>query len=170
MRKILNTSHLMGIYYALFWSIASYGVIVWGGAYASNIKILEDIHKRILKIIFRKNITYPSELIFSENNILTLRKAFLIKSLLHNYLQLKNIYINKITANKRVLYLQPPITNNNNGFARQNHYYLSFKIFNLLPDQLKLKPMKIIQTSKILINWIMSIPNHAITNLLSTAY
>ena len=163
LRKIMNTDHLMGIYYTLFWSIVTYGIIVWGGAYASNLNMLHDIHKRILKIIYRKNIRYPSALIFLENNIPSLRKTFLEKALLHNFPHLQNLYLQKKQLQKRILNLQPPITKKQ--IARQNHNYISFKIFNLLTDQLKLNSVKSIKTNKTIRNWIIRLPNHTINNL-----
>lgn len=46
MKSSLITSHLLSIYYALFWSAATYGIIAWGGTCAKSINPLTCIQKK----------------------------------------------------------------------------------------------------------------------------
>ena len=50
-KNIIETKTLMIMYYALFHSILNYGIIAWGGAYSNNVNLVENIQKKILKII-----------------------------------------------------------------------------------------------------------------------
>ena len=60
-RKMLNITQMYMIYLALFWSTVTYGIIVWSSTCDTNLKILHDIHKKVLKIIHDKSFYYPSE-------------------------------------------------------------------------------------------------------------
>ena len=60
----------------LFWSIATYGIITWGGAYDNTLKPLEDIRGRILKIIFFGKTTDSTELLFKDHNLMSITKLF----------------------------------------------------------------------------------------------
>lgn len=135
-RNMFSEKQLIMIYYALFWSIATYGIIIWGGAYDRNIKPLEDIQKRILKLIYNKSKTYSSDLLFKENKIISIRKYFLLKSVLSNFNTLRSIFLNHTINNKRCTLLVPPIVNKEIG--RQHHKYISYKIYNLLNHDLKI--------------------------------
>ena len=128
LRNLLSTKHLLIIYYALFWSTATYGMIAWGGVYDSNIKNLKNIHKRIVKIIFKKNYLYPSNQLFVENKIISLQKFYIEKSIKRNFENLQKTYFTNVLLNKRQPNLTLPKTNKN--IAKRNHYYLSLKIFN----------------------------------------
>lgn len=100
LRSILNTKQLMSIYYALFWSIATYGIVAWGGAYDNNMKALIDIQKRIIKIIYNKSKLFSSEIIFRENKIISVKKFYIEKALLTNFESMYNDY-KTISATKR---------------------------------------------------------------------
>lgn len=66
--KVLETS----VYHALFYSSLRYVIIVWGSANKSNRKKIENIQKRILKVIYNKPLTYSTELLFIETNQLNI--------------------------------------------------------------------------------------------------
>ena len=48
--KLMTTDTLRIIYYALFHSIISYGIIAWGGAYSNSKNLLIKLQIRLLKI------------------------------------------------------------------------------------------------------------------------
>ena len=51
----MTTDTLMMIYYAFFHSMISYGIIAWAGAYNNTRDLLQNLQKRILKIIDKNN-------------------------------------------------------------------------------------------------------------------
>ena len=69
--KILQT-----VYYALIESQLKYGIIAWGGAYNTHIKNLEIVQKWILKIMHRKEMTFPSDTLFQLAKVATIRQLF----------------------------------------------------------------------------------------------
>lgn len=53
--KFMSTEIMRMIYYAFFHSIVSYGILIWGGVYNNNRILLENLQKRILKIVNKNN-------------------------------------------------------------------------------------------------------------------
>ena len=49
--NIMSTENLRMIYYALFHSISSYGILAWGGAYEGRTKSLQSLQNRLLKLV-----------------------------------------------------------------------------------------------------------------------
>lgn len=76
LRDILTKTQLFSFYYALSQSLLSYGIIGWGGAAGSYLQRVKIIQKCIIKIILRKPLIYPSNLLFVESNVLTLTKLY----------------------------------------------------------------------------------------------
>ena len=93
--KTMTTHTLLMIYYAFFHSMIRYGIIAWGGAYNNTRDLLQNLQKRILKIIGKNN--------FIEQNLpMNLEQMFTFEFLKHHYNNLKNQYIesNSITRKK----------------------------------------------------------------------
>ena len=71
--KIMDINTLHNIYYALFHSVINYGIIAWGGAYQTNLQILQTVQTKILKIINKNT--------FQTNTPLNLIQLFAYESL-----------------------------------------------------------------------------------------
>ena len=50
LKYILQANQLISIYYALFHSIATYGLIAWGAVYETHFDKISNLQKRLLKI------------------------------------------------------------------------------------------------------------------------
>lgn len=133
----LSVRNLKTLYYALVQSLLSYGILGWGGVAENTLHSLVVMQKWILRVIFKKNIRYSSEMLFTENNLLDIRQIFCERMLIY-------IYKNKIPIQ--------PIEHTYNTRTRTNHInvplrektigqrsvkFLAPKIYNLLPNDLK---------------------------------
>lgn len=74
--EVLETKELKVLYYSLVESHLIYGILAWGSAAKTHLKNLEIIQKKILKIIFKKEQTYPSDALFEESGVLDVRQLF----------------------------------------------------------------------------------------------
>lgn len=92
LRDILSKTQMYSFYYALIQSLLSYGIIGWGGVAGSYLARLKIIQKCIIKIILKKPVTYPSDLLYTESKILTLTKLY-YKSILR-YIQKNPLAVN----------------------------------------------------------------------------
>ena len=133
LKKILNINSLLTIYYALFDSIATYGIIAWGGAYKTALKSLQAIQNKILKIIFAVK---ANEIInvYINNRILNIKQNYYFKSLLNNYDTFKKKFkdLKSITRNKQL-----NLPKNKLEVGKKDNEWIGLNIFNMLPTNLK---------------------------------
>ena len=110
------------MYYASFHSIMSYGILGWGGANDTIIKLIQDVQIRLLKIINQNNNTA---------NIMNVRQTFyyfaIMKEIIKliDLLKLKNINdINSIRKN--ILRIPKKIQ----VIGQKCYSFVSIKVFN----------------------------------------
>lgn len=61
LQKILDCKALVNIYYALFNSISTYGIVAWGSAYKNSLAPIVQLQKKIVKIIYKCKNTQKTE-------------------------------------------------------------------------------------------------------------
>lgn len=108
------------IYYALFHSIISYGIIFWGSWY----KDVQRVQERLIILIHGKQ--------FHKVNVLNLRQLF--TAITHYYIELYLLYKNR-PMNIRHRYISLPKRKPTVG--SKGSYYNAIKIFNYLLVYLK---------------------------------
>ena len=143
LKNILSSEQLKCIYYALFNSLATYGIIAWGGTYCNHIRKLVNLQNNITKIIFN-----------SENDkVLSIRQSFFREALTHNYDHLKQLF-NTSESKTRNKALRIPLLEV--GKSRKCFDFVSYKLFNLLPNNLKSLNLSRKTRNKNLKNWLLS--------------
>ena len=155
LNSVISKKQLMTMYYALFWTISTYGIIAWGGAYENTLKSLNEIQKKILKLIHKKNRTFSTETLYREEKIITIRKYFLEKSLIDNFSNIKTKFQELLEKGKRNKRVTPP--NYKKDISRHNHYFISFRIFNLLREDIKISDINKKRNKKLIRDWIIDI-------------
>lgn len=135
-KQILDIQHLKILYYALVESQMRYGIIAWGGAYNAHIKNLETIQKWILKIIYNKNILYPTDALYKLSNILDARQLYCLTLVLYCKNKMNKIPINHPypTRYKEGSIVIPKVAKT---ITQRCHTYLAPKIFNMIPPDYK---------------------------------
>ena len=93
----MQSDTLKIIYYAFFHSVIIYGNIAWGGAFRNNLKLLQQIQNRILKIV-NKNC-------FNQHNSLNLKQIFAYEYVSYHYNEQKKLYLTStsLTINKLII-------------------------------------------------------------------
>ena len=119
----INTLHI--IYYALFHSVINYGIIAWGGAYQTNLQILQTVQTRILKVI---NNT------FQTNTPLNLIQLFAYESLRYNYEKFKQQFSTSSSTTRRKVIISPKY---DKRISTKSSYIKAINIFNKLPNENK---------------------------------
>lgn len=132
---IKNKKYLKLIYDGLVHSQISYGIVGWGGLYDTHLHRLNVLQKYILKIIFEKRKTFPSEKIFEISGVLNIRQTYGLKILL-------NIFTNRIpltqptheypTRNRE--YSRPRCRK---SIGQRSCHYLAPRVYGFLPAELK---------------------------------
>lgn len=164
--KHLNSTKFLKIFYqALVESQITYGIVGWGGTYNNHIKPLEIIQKWLLKIIHKKNRTFPSQRLFEESGVPDVRQLYASKIL-------SNVILGRIpittlnhgyTTRGRYTY-PPPMCNKSIG--QRSFAYLAPKIFNIIPDHLK-NTSNIKKFKRLLKTWMNSANRQIIHRLIN---
>lgn len=137
--KVMPRETLKIIYYAFFHSIATYGILAWGGAYQNSLLLLQQVQNRLIKLM-NKNF-------FVEKNPLSIKQTFAFEALIYYYNMNKHKYINSNSITRYKL-IQIPKTQK--GVSDKNSYIRSIKLFNSLPNVYKeLVIEKVVNKNKI---------------------
>lgn len=163
LKPILTSKQLLTIYYGLFWSIVTYGIVVWGGTHDVSISPLLTIQKKLVKLIFNKPPFYSSEDLYKEKCIISVRKYFIEKSIFRNFSSLQSAYEQlRENSSRRRIVQAPKVLKQ---IDRRNHKYIGNKTFNLLPDELKKKQVSSLINAKLIRKWIIDLSPPTIKGL-----
>lgn len=125
--KLMNLATLRLIYYALFNSVISYGILAWGGAYSNALQLLKNLQKKLLKIINKNNFVI-------QGNPLHIQQMYELESLSFHYENLKSMHSSS-KSNTRKKLIQIPIRWKT--VSSKNSYIKAIELFNNLPNNLK---------------------------------
>ena len=122
----MDIDTLMKIYHAFFYSIISYGIIAWGGAYKTTMCLLQNSQTTLLKIINKNH--------FSMKNPLNIEQTFTLESVTFHYNKLKNMYLlsESKTRNKNII-----LPKMKKAISDKNSYIEAIKTYNILPKEFK---------------------------------
>lgn len=171
-RQYFDIKHLKIMYYALVESHLTYGIIAWGGATNVYLKSLETIQKWILKIIYNKCYTYPSNDLYREAEILDLRQLFCKTMLIHLYNTKKNLQNIHHSHDTRYKINASQVIRTDKTIGQRCYSYISIKIFNVLPADIK-KINSLKMYKKKIITWILEQPRlliHQFIDIKNTYY
>jgi hypothetical protein len=166
LRNIVSKQVLLTVYHSLAMSIVQYGIIGWGGTYATNIKPVLQIQKTLLKIIFGKDKTFPTDTIYDLAKVLDVRQLYIKTLLLYiktnpslfkkiiskNSSQLRE-YTVLHTRNLTIHNLYIPMRKTRSG--QQSADFVGPHIFNSIPNQIKETYSKFLFKHKI-DDWLMA--------------
>ena len=80
LRHFVNTQTLVQLYYAIIYPFLTYGCMVWGSTYCSNIKPLEILQKRTIRIISFAKFDEHSTPLFAKLKIIKLHDIILLNT------------------------------------------------------------------------------------------
>lgn len=135
LKDFLSGRHMKILYHSLVESHLNYGILGWGGILDSHISHLERLQKRILKIIFHKELTYPSDRLFMDSQVFDIRQLYYYQCVLYqrkNYTPTESIRDTRASSNSNI---RAPKTNTT--FGQRCFTYLSIKAYNFLPISAK---------------------------------
>lgn len=164
LKQYLGINQLKTIYFALIQSHLSYGIIGWGAVANCYLYKLNVLQKWFLKIILNKTYTYSSDSLFQEMNVMGVRQLYGC-SILINLQKTKNIDFKNHdydTRSKNIITKKPKV---HKTVGIKNHTYLSAKLYDYLPDEIKdLKNLLLFK--KKVKKWILEFPRDKINNIL----
>lgn len=135
LREFMDRKRLLIVYCALVESVLRYGILVWGGLNNTHLHHLHQTHKKLLKIMFKKDSYYSSKLLFQENNIFNIRQMYTEKLFLY---QSKQGNVSKINCEHNLRIKNEIAVPKAQKTVGQNCFsYLAPRLFNRVPDSIK---------------------------------
>jgi len=137
LKNDLSPSYIINVYWAIFHSVMSYAILLWGSS--SHAEIVFKVQKRVIRLITNTSQRTSCRPLFKDLKILTLPCQFIRECLLYaknNYHVLRQDYHCYSTRIADHIALpQYRLTKSLNSFK-----YISAKLFNHLPNSIKEQP------------------------------
>lgn len=137
LKDILPRDNLLTIYYSLVESHINYGILGWGGVNKTILNYLELTQKRIIKIMFKKDLSFPTDELYYETKLFDARKLFYYAICVNQYKNKKdlinishNYHTRQNSEHYKVEFMRKTI-------GQRNFKYLSPKIYSSLPHEVK---------------------------------
>lgn len=137
-RYVTSTKHLKMIYCALVESQINYGIIGWGGVYSSHLQKLQVVQKWILKIIFKKKLTFPTEQIYSLSGVFDPRQLYTQKILHRVFMNKIEIKLPEHEHNTRNRERNYRTDRSQKRIGQRSFMYLAPRLYKRLPDDLRI--------------------------------
>lgn len=85
LRNVLSVNYLKTLYFSLIQSHLTYGIVAWGSANDNVLKYLTVVQKWIIKIIYNRCRTYPSDNLFAESKLFDIRQLYALSLLKYSF-------------------------------------------------------------------------------------
>lgn len=136
LRDFLMLKNLKTLYYSQIESLLSYGIVGWGGVNECYLNSLQVVQKWVLKIIHHKTVTYPTDLLYKENEIKDIRQLYFQKILLLLFKGKIKLTTREPTYNTRSKdRIEFPRSEKTIG--QRSALYLAPRIYVLLPNEIR---------------------------------
>lgn len=165
LKDFLDFKQIKILYHSLVESHLVYGIMGWGGVLDSHLRELDSLQKRLLKILLNKKVTYPSNSLFKEANIMDIRSLFFCQCVLHqwrsNDQRADTIKQTRSNADQN---FRVPKTNTTCG--QRCFTYLGPKAYNTVPNDIKRE--LVFSRAKVKIKrYLLEIPREEIHNVIN---
>jgi hypothetical protein len=131
MVEILNYNEIKMAYFAYVQSLLSFGIIAWGGCFKTILEPLNVAQKTILKIAFGLRLRFPTDALFRETSLLSIRQLYIKHILIYIYKNVNNPFQEishshntRYSSNVRITTMQL-----NNTFSTTNSVYISHILY-----------------------------------------
>ena len=96
-KNILKQSHMMTLYYSLFYPYIDYGITLWGASYTQHINKLQTSQKKAIRLITGSKYNDHTDPLFRSTKMLTIKDIYEYKMAKFMYLFNANILPNPIS-------------------------------------------------------------------------
>lgn len=150
------------IYISLAQSVLVYCIPIWGGAAKTRFLEIERAQRSLIKVMYFKNMRYPTDLLYQESILLTVRQLYISHTVLrrHNNLPYDPNLINRRRWDRIV---NQPKTNT--VFAKRQFNSRAAFLYNKLNKEINIYSNLYYDCKKKIINW-LQIKNYTETEKL----
>lgn len=161
LRESADTNLIRKIYLALGQSLLTYCIPVWGGAAATHLLELERAQRAVIKVMLRKPRLHPTETLYQEANLLTVRQLFILHTVLRHH---KAIDPSHLPQHKRRIRTHVPTVHT--VFAQRQFSFTGPFLYRHFNDTHKVVNMNRMNLKTILVNNLKALGYDATEDLL----
>lgn len=157
-KNILNE-----IYIALAQSVIIYCIPIWGGAAKTKFLDLERVQRSLIKVMYFKKRRYPTGMLYQESNLLSIRKLYILQTLLKKHKDLP--YDPKIKT-KRRYDLAAKTISTRTKFARTQYSAQSSFLYNKINKEIDIYEENYYECKKNVTKWLNALEYDEVEALL----
>lgn len=176
LKEVLDEKEIKMAYFGYCQSLLAFGNIAWGGASPTTIHPLFVAQKKLLKIAFNKPARYPTESLFNELAVLSVRKLFVKNLLIHTFCN-KSKILSEITHTHNTRYALSIGINTpqlSKAFSKTNSYYIANTLYRNICKyyrHMQLFHVNSISAFKIRTNkWLLQMGNQVVESLITADF
>lgn len=164
LRHSANSEILTLVYFSLCQSIITYCIPVWGGTFKTAMISVERAQRAVLKVMLFKPRDYPTDKLYSDAAVLTVRKLYILRSILRRH---SSLPLDKKLLQKRQGF---PICNTipcRHAFAGRQFLAQSSRIYNKINKIISLYKYNSHEIKNKLSKWLQPLTYDEAENILT---
>lgn len=164
LRSIADISTIKMTYQALCQSLLSYCIISWGFAGKSILLTAERAQRAILKVAFKLGIRYPTDSLYRETGVLTVRQLYILSVLLRFHKTAISTEVTDQRSRRRPKWnrASSKLKFGNKAYTRIGPY-----LYQKVNSQLNILPMTKFGCKKLVKNWLLGLNYNETEDILS---
>lgn len=164
LRHSANTETLTLVYLSLCQSIIMYCIPVWGGTYKTTMIPAERAQRAVLKVMLFKPRDYPTDQLYSEAEVLTVRQLYVLRSVLRRH---SNLPLDKKLLQRRHGFPICSTTPCHFAFTSRQLSVQSSRIYNKINKIIPLYRFNLYEIKNKLRKWLLSLSYDETENILA---
>ena len=164
LRHIADQRLIKMVYHTLCQSLLEYCITSWGGACKSYLIEAERAQRAILKVALGRPYRYPTVKLYTEWDVLTVRKIFLLQTVLKKHSQL--YYDPDTLSNKRRKGTVCSVQKFRTSFAQRFFCFLGNYLYNKMNSKLNIYELHRTKCKYTLTNYLKSLHYDQVENML----
>lgn len=156
------------VYLALCQAILTYCIPVWGGTHKTELIKLERAQRAVLKVIHFKPRDYSTFKLYSECNVLTVRKLYILRSVLYKHSMIP--FNKQLVSQRRRGFPLCPTVSFRTAFARRQFNGLSARLYNKAHKKVNIYALTKREVKHKVNSWLLTLTYSDTEELLTTVH
>lgn len=154
LRNSADIETLKTVYYSLCQSLLIYCVTAWGGATKTSLLPLERTQRAVQKVMLRKPFRYPTEQLYQDCKLLTVRQLFVLRSSLRKH---ASVPPSQVLHTRRRSARVCPVERYRTTFATHQYFILSSRLYYKLQKKLTINNLNHFELKRKLLNLLLNL-------------
>lgn len=166
LRLVADKKLIKTVYIALCQSVLSYCVSSWGGSAKTFLLELERAQRLILKISQFKPRLYPTDVLFRESEVLSVRQLYILATIIRQHRQI-HYSVDQTQSSSRRQYMVCPTSSVRTSYAHKFFRFQAGRLYNHANKALNIYPLNYVQCKKAVTTWLIGMNYEQTENLLT---